>query len=219
MDIIMKNLLRKEITLSMHPTAPMFLALSAMLLIPSYPYLIIFFYTCLALFFMCVTGRENGDVTYTLTLPVQKKDIVKARFAFAVLLELLQIILAVPIMLLRQGLNIQANDAGMDANTALSGFAFALLGLFNYAFFTGYYRNIEKIGRPFIVSCGVIFVYIGLVETCTHTVPFFKNCLDTPDPLFMPQKLLILAAGVVVFAVLTALAFSKSKKSFEKLDL
>lgn len=215
----MKNLLKKEILLSMHPTAPMFLGLSAMLLIPSYPYLVVFFYTCLALFFMCVTGRENNDVTYTLTLPVKKSDIVKARFAFAVLLELMQIVLAVPIMLLRQGLNIQPNDAGMEANMALLGFAFPLLGLFNYVFFTGYYRNIEKIGRPFILSCAVILVYIGLVEACTHTVPFFKTCLDTPDPRFMPHKLVILAAGMVIFAVLTALAFSKSQKSFEKLDL
>ena len=58
----MKNLLRKELVLALHPTAPLFLALSAMLLIPNYPYLVAFFYTGLGVFFTCLNGRENDDV-------------------------------------------------------------------------------------------------------------------------------------------------------------
>ena len=38
----MKKLLYKEIRLGMHPTNPLFLGLSAMLLIPNYPYYVIF---------------------------------------------------------------------------------------------------------------------------------------------------------------------------------
>lgn len=48
----MKKLLRKEVLLSMHPTAIIFLALSMMLIIPNYPYYVIFFYTGLAIFFL-----------------------------------------------------------------------------------------------------------------------------------------------------------------------
>ena len=43
----MKHLLYKEWRLAMHPTALLFLPLSAMLLIPNYPYYVIFFYTSL----------------------------------------------------------------------------------------------------------------------------------------------------------------------------
>ena len=48
----MKNLLLKEYRLAMHPTVLIFLALSAMLLIPSYPYYVVFFYTALGVFFV-----------------------------------------------------------------------------------------------------------------------------------------------------------------------
>ena len=34
----MKNLMRKELVLAMHPASVLFLLLSAMLLIPNYPY-------------------------------------------------------------------------------------------------------------------------------------------------------------------------------------
>ena len=58
----MKNLLLKEWRLALHPAALLFLCLSSMLLIPSYPYFVIFFYTCLGLFFICLSGRENKDI-------------------------------------------------------------------------------------------------------------------------------------------------------------
>ena len=47
----MLRLLQKEIRLAMHPTVPIFLLLSAMLLIPNYPYYVAFFYTGLGVFF------------------------------------------------------------------------------------------------------------------------------------------------------------------------
>ena len=50
----MKELLKKEFTLALHPTGWLFLGLSAMVLIPNYPYYVIFFYTGLALFFTCL---------------------------------------------------------------------------------------------------------------------------------------------------------------------
>lgn len=39
----MRALLIKEIKLSLHPTIPIFLLLSAMLIIPNYPYYVVFF--------------------------------------------------------------------------------------------------------------------------------------------------------------------------------
>ncbi|MEG2624491.1 MAG: ABC-2 transporter permease, partial [Clostridia bacterium] len=92
----MKNLFYKECRLAAHPTSILFLLLSAMLLIPNYPYLVVFFYTSLAIFFVCLAGRENHDIFYTLSLPVAKRDIVRARFAFSVVLQLAQILIAVP---------------------------------------------------------------------------------------------------------------------------
>ena len=51
----MKNLMRKELLLAMHPASVLFLLLSAMLLIPNSPYSVICFYTCLG------TGCTNSS--------------------------------------------------------------------------------------------------------------------------------------------------------------
>lgn len=68
----MKKLLMKEFRLSMHPSTPLMLLLSAMVFIPNYPFVVIFFYTTMAIFFTCLSGRENRDIAYSLSLPVAK---------------------------------------------------------------------------------------------------------------------------------------------------
>lgn len=215
----MKTLLQKELRLALHPTAPLFLCLSAMLLIPNYPYCVVFFYTSLAVFFICLTGRENHDVFYSVLLPIRKADVVKARFATVILLELLQVALAVPFAVLRQRLITAPNEAGMEANTALFGIAFLLLGLFNLVFFGLYYRDVQKVGKSFGISCAVTFVCICLVETFSHILPFFRDQLDTRDPLYLPRKLLVLAVGILLFCLLTGLAYHRAKRDFQAQDL
>ena len=76
----MKNLLYKELRLSLHPTMYLFLAMPAMLLIPSYPYYVAFMYTCLAVYFTFLFAREQNDIFYTAMLPIRKTDVVKAAF-------------------------------------------------------------------------------------------------------------------------------------------
>ena len=73
----MKALLFKEIKLAMHPTTYLFMAIGAMLMIPSYPYYVAFVYTCLGIFFIFLSARENKDIFFTASLPVRKSDVVK----------------------------------------------------------------------------------------------------------------------------------------------
>lgn len=215
----MKNLILKEFKLALHPTMVIFLALSAMMMIPNYPYYVTFFYTGLGVFFTCLNGRENNDVFFSVNLPVKKRDIVKARFALVMIFQLLQIFTAAIFAVLRQLVGLSENLAGMDANIAFFGFAFVLLGLFNVVFFGIYYRNIQSVGKAFLVSGIVIFVYIGAVEVCAHAVPFFRDVLDTKDPVFLGVKLAVLAAGIIIYAVLTFAAYIRSAKNFENTDM
>ena len=97
----MKELLNKELKLVLHPTNILFIPLAFMLFIPNYPYLVIMFYTCLGVFFMCQFGRENNDVFFTMMLPVEKRKTVLARIISVSLLELLEIAVCVPIAFLR----------------------------------------------------------------------------------------------------------------------
>lgn len=107
----MKQLLYKEFKLALHPTAVIFLALSAMLLIPNYPYYVTFFYTCLGVFFICLNGRENRDIYYSMLLPIRKRQIVKARFLMVAALQLAQAVLGRPLR----------NPAGTDKPGRQSG--------------------------------------------------------------------------------------------------
>lgn len=215
----MADLLRKEFKLALHPTAIIFLALSAMMLIPNYPYYVIFFYTGLAVFFICLSARENNDVVYSMMLPAAKSDIVKARILMAALLEIAQIVIAVPFAVIRQNMDIPGNQVGMDANISLFGLSLIMLGLFNYSFFSAYYKDIKKVGTAFVKASTLVFVYMAVAETCDHAVPFFKNVLDMPDPMYITNKLIVLAAGAAVFVALTLAVCRKAAGSFEGADI
>ncbi len=215
----MKKLLWKEFSLAMHPTAIIFLSLSAMLIIPNYPYYVTFFYTGLAVFFTCLTGRENHDIAFSMSLPVRKRDIVKARFAFVMLIQLLQVLLSIPFAALRQSFDMPGNQVGMDANIAFFGLSFGMLGLFNLVFFRVYYKDVNKVGKAFVWSSATIAVYMILAETSAHVVPFVRDCLDTKDPDYLIYKLYVLAAGMLLYGLLTVVAYGKAVRSFEKLDL
>lgn len=215
----MKNLLYKECKLALHPTTFLFWLLSAMLLIPSYPYYVLFFYTCLGVFFICLSGRENKDIAYTMLLPVRKGDIVRARIATACGVELLQAVIAVPFALIRNFIFPMNNAAGMEANVALFGISLALMGVFNLVFFPRYYRDPDKVGMPFLLGSVTYFVLLAVFESFTFFVPFFRDMLDTKDPQFLGAKLAVFAAGALVFVICNLSACRISEKRFEKLDL
>ena len=66
------KLLMKEWKLCIHPTAYIMLLCAALIRGPGYPYGVSCFYMGLAIFFICLTARENHDATYTLTLPISR---------------------------------------------------------------------------------------------------------------------------------------------------
>ncbi len=212
-------LLKKEIRLAMHPTAPAFLLLSAMLLIPNYPYYVVFFYTGLAVFFTCQSGRENQDVLYTLLLPVRRRDAVKARFSMVILQEAAQMLIAAAFALLRNHLISAPNEAGMDANLSLFALALGMLGVFHIVFFPMYYGDVQKVGRAFLWGSGAVFAYIFLAEAAAHAVPFVRDVLDTPDPTYLGLKLIVLALGAAAYLLLTAAAYTSAVRRFVRQNL
>jgi hypothetical protein len=159
----MKALRQKEWRLSMTPVPFFFLALSALLLIPSYPYYVTFFYTSLGVFLFFQASRENRDVYYMMLLPVGKREMVRARVRTVVTLECLQAVVCVPFAFLRAGYGLN-NPVGIEANIAFFGLSFVLMGVFNLIFLTMHYKNGYDLGRPFLVSSIAEFLLIGLFE-------------------------------------------------------
>lgn len=215
----MKQLVKKEFILAAHPTGFLFLGLAAMMLIPNYPLTVTFFYPCLGTFFICMTARENRDIFYTMLLPVKKRELVKARFLMCGIFQTAQVLLCIPFCFLRALYPPEGNVVGMDANFALLGFGLLLMGLFNIVFFPMHYKDPNKVGVPFLIGSVVMFLGIGIAETLPHIVPFVRDRLDTPLFAFLPEKLLCLLLGAVLYFLLTALACRKSQNSFEALDI
>ena len=215
----MFKLLKKELVLSAHPTTFIMLLLSCMVLIPNYPYSVVFFYITLSLFFTCIQGRENNDIIYSLNLPIAKRDIVKARMMFAVILELVQIALTIPFAILSQKINTAGNSAGIEPNLVYFGIGFILYGLFNFIFFSRYYRDINRIGISFVITSIVIFFLISAEVVLTYAVPFVRDYLDTKDPAYLSYKLIILVISILFYGIITYLTYLRAVKEFEKIDL
>ncbi|MGN1194447.1 MAG: ABC-2 transporter permease [Acutalibacteraceae bacterium] len=205
-------LLKKEFVLSMHPTVPIMLLLGVMAIIPNYPYLVMYFYVTLSLFFTCLNARENNDTVYTLSLPVKKTDIVKSRLLFACIVELISLAVTVPFILLSAKIAPQGNAAGMDANLVLLGQGFVLFGLFNLVFFTSYYKDVSKVGVPFVKASVVSFILVAVDVCLCYAFPMVRDVLDTPGFSFLKEKAVCLALGAAVYAVLTLITFKISAK-------
>ena len=213
------KMLMKEWKLCMHPMGYIMLLCSALILVPGYPYGVSCFYMGLAIFFICLTARENHDASYTLTLPVSRRDAVTGRILFCTALEVIDLLLIALFILLKQVIGNMPNPAGLDAGVALIGEAMILFAIFNLIFFPVYYRDINKPGKALCFAAAAMFLWIILEIVGTYTVPFFRDVLDTPDPQYMSDKLLFAFGGLALFAGGTALSVQKSVKRFEEVDL
>ena len=92
----MKTLLYKQLRLVCHPMTPVFCLFGFMVIIPNYPYTVIFFYVMLGLFFTFLNMREQKDIYYSAILPIRKRDTVKAACLFTALIEISSLVIAVP---------------------------------------------------------------------------------------------------------------------------
>ena len=215
----MKDLLYKEFKLAIHPTCYIFLLMAFMLLIPNYPYYVAFFYQTLGIFFIFIWGQVNNDVYFTTLLPIPKRDAVKARFGVIVIIELAQIVVSIPFAILRNSLNPTENQAGMEANIALFGLIFLMYAIYNMVFLPMFYNTAFKGGVPYVFACGAMAIFVVIAEASIQLIPALKTTLDTLDPSYLPQQLAVLLFGILVFSLVTALAYLKSAARFEKIDL
>lgn len=214
----MKTLLYKQLRLACHPMTPVFCLSGIMLLIPNYPYSVAFFYVTLGLFFMFLNMREQKDIYYSALLPLRKRDTVRAAVAFTVLVELLSVVITALFCLLSAKLQPGKDNAvGMDANLMLLGAGFVLYGVFNLVFFICLYRSGYKVGAAYLKANLALWPMMLLAEALPHFPSLmWLNRVDTQANL---RQIPILLFGIAVFAVLTILAYRRSARLYERVDL
>lgn len=216
----MKKLFYKEMKLSANPLTYWFIIFSAMTMIPRYPILVGSFFICLGIFHTYQQIREYDDVTYTVMLPVKKRDIVTAKYLFVLFIELTAFILCTLLTIIRMkilGTAVPyATNQLMNANMAYLGYTMIVFAVFNSIFLAGFFKTTYKIGKPFFIFCVVSFIIIIMGEILHH-IPDLES-LNNPSNLSMPQ-IVIFAIGIVVFMLCTWLSYQKAVKDFESIDL
>lgn len=214
----MKTLLYKQLRLACHPMTPVFCLSGIMLLIPNYPYSVAFFYVTLGLFFTFLNMREQKDIYYSALLPLRKRDTVRAAVAFTVLVELLSVVITALFCLLSAKLQPGKDNAvGMDANLMLLGAGFVLYGVFNLVFFICLYRSGYKVGVAYLKANLALWPMMLLAEALPHFPSLmWLNRVDAQANL---RQIPILLFGVAVFAALTMLAYRRSARLYERVDL
>ena len=201
----MKALLYKQFRLVCHPMTLVFCLFGAMLLIPSYPYTVAFFYVMLGLFFSFMQGREQ-------------RDAVKAGCLFTMLIELLSLAVLVPCALLAVRLQPgKDNLVGLDPNLALFAAGFLLYAVFNAVFLPSFYKNGYKVGVAFVKAVIPTTVLMLVLEALPH-IPGLM-WVDDLSAAAQVRLLPYFVAAVLLYGIGTVLTFRRAAAQYEKVDL
>lgn len=217
----MGNILLKEMKLSAHVLSYLFILFGFMFFLPGYPVLCGVFFSALGIFQGFQHAREANDTVFSALLPIAKRDVVKGRYLFVCLIEVCTLAVMAVVVVLRMTVladnDIYRSNALMNANLFALGAAFVLFGLFNAIFVGGFYKSAYTIGRPFVTYIIVAFTVIALCETLHHIPGLaWLNAFGTEGIM---AQMLLLAAGIATWLVLTAVSCRKACRNFEKIDL
>ena len=212
----MKRLLFKEFYLSAHPTAYIFTALGVLVLVPNYPYGVIFLFGGLASMITFSYGRETNDAAFSALLPVSRRRIVGGRLAFVCLAQVCQLLLSLPFAFLRTRLFPGGNAAGIEANAAFYGFAMLAYALYNLVFFAEFYKTGHRVGASFLKAVLPIVLVIVCMETCAHipALAFFDG-VSAHDLLLQTP---LFAFGAAAYVICNVFAYRIASARFARID-
>ncbi len=221
----MKNLLFKEIKLCVPTQTWIFIALSMMIVIPSWPVMVSYVYVIAGFMPLFPIAIANRDLLYTSILPVKKKDVVKGKVLLMCFLELVSVIWSIPFAILKlweTGV-MPAEDVypELGVNPALFGFILLMFGMFNLIYVPWYYKKPgTKNAAAQLVSMFACMIYMGIITAIFMGVPglaeFINNLTNMAS---LGVNLGILAAGLLGFFGFSALANYLGGRAFQKVDL
>lgn len=215
----MVNLLYKEFRLVIHPLYHLVPLFGALILIPNWVYFVaLMYFLFIVIPNIFVNAKAQNDTGFSVLLPVKKSDVVKARVLSMATLEVLQIVGAAIFVAVNIAFIANRNFL-QDANIAYLGCVFVMYGVFNILFFPMFYKTADKVGVPFLVALVITFLFTAVVEVVSLLVPSFNLVLDGIDTAALVRQIPVLVGGLLLFVLMTWLAYRKSAANFEKVDL
>lgn len=215
----MKSLLYKDLRLAIHPFYYILPVLTgALMLIPGWLYFIVLMYFgFISLPNMFASFKTQNDLTFSMMMPVRKKDIVKSRFISVLTLELLHIVIAIVYAVINKQIYNNFRYFFLEPNVAFFGLVFIMFGLLNIVFFPMFYKTSYNYGVPVIVANAVIIVFATAVELIALFNTGIKGYLRSAEHITVQFG--ILGGGIVFFVLFTIIAYRISIIRFEKVDI
>jgi ABC-2 type transport system permease protein len=217
----MYNLLLKELKLGVNPFFYVMPFLTgALMLVPGWLYFVVFLYFCfLTIPNMFAGYKTQNDLLFSIMMPVTKKDIVKAKVAVIVILELLHIITAVIYGVFHTKLYPDFIYFFYSPTIGFWGLSFIMLGVFNIIFISMYYKTAYKYGAATIAGIIGAMLFAGGAEWLGIKNPYVFNLFKGSGADNNAIHLIILIVGILVFAIFTYIAYQIAIKRFEKVEL
>lgn len=214
------TLLRKEWLLNWQHSVYIYIymLLVLTLLAPNYPYFVAFGYCLIGIPTAFSYFKGNKDLEFSAMLPISRENIVKSKAYAVMLIELVQIVLAIPFALLSALLiNPTGNGVGLDANFTLFASIFIEFGVFNILFLPQFFKTGYKVAKPaFLAFVGYILTTIA-IELIIALVPSLNMIFD--GTIYWGAQLGLLCVSMIFYAVCMFVSYRLSVKNFLQVNL
>ncbi|MEG0692560.1 MAG: ABC-2 transporter permease [Oscillospiraceae bacterium] len=212
----MKTLLKKEFGLAGMVTY-LYILVAFMAMIPNYPILVANMFVSIGMIINFQLAREAHDTAYFAILPVKKRDIVKAKFLFVMVIEGLSFLLSIMIVALRaiflSDAQVYLENPMMNGNVAYLGYTLVCFAMFNGFFLAPFFKTGYSFVKPSIFFFTAEVICVGAFETLHHIFPEL-NATTVNSTQFTA-----LAIGVLLYVYVTAISYRTSANAFERVDL
>lgn len=212
----MKNLLYKELNLSIHKFYFILPSiLGALMFIPYWIYSFVFMY----FFWITIpqvfgSYNSNQDYNFIGALPVERKDIVNSKAMSIFILELLHVLFALVFGFIHNYVY-ELYNPFLDINLTFFGVGIGMFGVFNVIFLPLYFKTAHFFGKPLIYANIAILIYGFIFEFGAIRYQWVRDLLEGSfTSQILPFTLLTLM-GVL----LSLLAVKLSQMKFSKLDI
>jgi len=214
-----KELILKEFQLNIIPWSFLWLAGVFLVLIPSWVHFVAMSYMFFFFMHLSQMDKANQDLAFVVSLPVPKAGIVRARTATVVIMEVAQLVMLIPLAIVRFWIYPGGNEISMNTNLAFFGSILVMYAVFNLIYLTGSYKRAYRMLWPIAGGYTIAVVVGGLLTTLIMVVPALNRTLNDRGLGNLGFQMIAFGCGGAVFIGLTYLAYRRAVSNFSKVDL
>ena len=220
----MKALIYKELKLCLNPQILIFLFLSGLVAIPSWPSLTAFVYPLAGLLVLFSSSAANHDIEFAAMLPIAKKDVVKGKIILVLLLEMASVIISIPfaiikVLIMNPMMPADQKYPELGINFALYGFVFLIYGIFNLLFLCLYYKNLSHPIIPQLIATITSSLILMIIMICFILLPGVSVLVNQFEGSGLYLQLGIFFGGIIILLISSFLGLKVAQKDFEVVDL